>query len=63
MPLGVAGLGLALGVEAFWALALQAAPRQTAAAVMDASAIRNTDRRFFIFSIPPIWRVEYVSSL
>jgi hypothetical protein len=50
-------------VELFWALAaLQETPKQTAAAVMPASAIGNTEGRFFIFSTPPILGVWLISS-
>jgi hypothetical protein len=48
--LGFTVVALALGVEAFWALALQGTPRQTAAAVMAAIAFRNTDERSFIIN-------------
>src|SRR5271157_5283199 len=40
---------------------IQGPPRQTPVAIMAASAIRNTDRRFFI--TPSIWRVAANSTL
>jgi hypothetical protein len=43
---------LAFIVAVFWALAaLQGTPTEIAVAVIAASAIRNTEERFFIFSI------------
>jgi hypothetical protein len=49
---GEAWVALALVVEVLWAMAtLQEAPKQTAATVPAANAIRNIDGQFFIFLI------------